>query len=72
MNGEGRTSIFRGIREDKFGFLVLILTIASFGIISIYGASQDTSHAIGWAPLYMKQIIWVVIGSVRVSDHLFL
>ena len=63
MNGEGRTSIFRGIREDKFGFLVLILTIASFGIISIYGASQDTSHAIGWAPLYMKQIIWVVIGA---------
>jgi len=64
MNGEGRKSSLGGALERQFGLPVLILTISSLGIVSIYSASQDVSHSLGWAPLYLKQIAWVVIGGL--------
>lgn len=52
------------VQEWDFGLPVIILIIASFGVISIYSASQDVAGNVGWAPLYLKQIIWLVIGSL--------
>lgn len=64
MNGEGGKSILGGAFEWQYGIPVLIVTIASLGIVSIYSASQDVSHSLGWAPLYVKQVAWVAIGGV--------
>ena len=64
MNGEIGKSSLGGALEWQFGLPVLILTISSLGILSIYSASQDVSHSLGWAPLYLKQIAWVVIGGL--------
>ena len=64
MNGEWRKSSLGGALERQFGIPVLILTISSLGILSIYSASQDVSHSFGWAPLYLKQVVWVLIGGL--------
>lgn len=64
MNGVDSKASFGGVLEWQFGLPVLILMISSLGIVSIYSASQDLSHGQGWAPLYLKQVAWVVIGGV--------
>tara|TARA_B100001971_G_C18261772_1_gene587640 strand:- start:3074 stop:4201 length:1128 start_codon:yes stop_codon:yes gene_type:complete len=64
MNGEGEKFSLGGVHEWQFGLPVLILTISSLGILSIYSASQNVAHNFEWAPLYLKQITWVVIGGV--------
>tara|TARA_B100000315_G_scaffold259650_2_gene316508 strand:+ start:2042 stop:3169 length:1128 start_codon:yes stop_codon:yes gene_type:complete len=63
MNGEGKSSL-GNVLEWQFGLPVLILTISGLGILSIYSASQNLSSNFSWAPLYLKQITWVVIGGL--------
>ena len=64
MNGDIGKSSLRIALEWQFGLPVLILAIASLGILSIYSASQELSRSVGWAPLYLKQVAWVVIGGL--------
>ncbi len=64
MNGAGEKLSFGRVLEWQLGLPILILTISSLGILSIYSASQDASHSQGWAPLYMKQMAWIVIGGL--------
>ena len=64
MNIAGGQSRFGGVLEWQFGLPVIILTISGLGILSIYSASQEMSHNLGWAPLYLKQIAWVGVGAL--------